>query len=53
MMPNASSRLFVGKTASTVRWVAPAKMTPTFTSTKLMPIAEISGASFGACRSGR
>ncbi len=47
------SRLVDGKMFSIVRWFEPAKMMPTFWSTKLIPIAEISGASFGECRSGR
>ncbi len=52
VMPKGSSKFVVGKTLSTVRWLEPAMTTPTFCSTKLMPIAAMSAASLGACRNG-
>ena len=52
LIPMNESRLVVGKMFSIVRSFEPANTSPTFCRTKLMPMAVIRGASFGARRSG-
>ena len=50
--PNAESRLYVPKMFSMLLLAGPASSRATFWRMKLMPMAEMSGASFGAFRNG-